>query len=375
MRGKNGNWSEWFRFLRVDNKASILIIVLWAIALLGSFSVSMGYHVRQKITLADRIENRNFLYGVAEMGIAQALGNLLEKKKRGEIFHAFGEPLTTSERTFRGVAVGDGSGIFTVSYEYPLPTGEDRRMIYGIEDEAGKLNLNLAKAKTIGDLFQIISGLDEDEANEIAYSIVDWRDSNFSVAHPDYGAEDDYYEDLDEPYAAKDFAFQNLNELLLVRGMTMEIFERIKPYITIFGETGVNINTAPKDVLLALGCGEPLAVKIMEYRAGTDRVLATEDDRAFADATGIITALNSLSALSFAEEGLINRLVDEQQLGVNSEYFRIRSRAEMRRKKVAFEITAVADLEGKIYSWHSSVPRPMGKLEIEQAKEEEERYA
>jgi hypothetical protein len=39
-------------------RGSLLIVALWMIAILAILSVSIGQHVRQKISLADRIERR-----------------------------------------------------------------------------------------------------------------------------------------------------------------------------------------------------------------------------------------------------------------------------------------------------------------------------
>jgi hypothetical protein len=51
----------------------------------------------------------------------------------------------------------------------------------------------------------------------------------------------------------------------------------------------------------------------------------------------------------------------------------IRSRGAIVQKKVALEITAISDLEGKIYSWHSGIPRKMTELELKEAEEGRER--
>ena len=53
-------------------------------------------------------------------------------------------------------------------------------------------------------------------------SILDWRDSNRD--HRLNGAEEDYYRGLDPPYSCKDGPFDVVEELLLVRGVTPELF-------------------------------------------------------------------------------------------------------------------------------------------------------
>ena len=45
---------------------------------------------------------------------------------------------------------------------------------------------------------------------------------------------------------------ESLDELLLVNGMTKDIFERIKDYVTVWGSGMVNINTAGREVLWLL---------------------------------------------------------------------------------------------------------------------------
>lgn len=363
------NWLGPFPFRQATRAGSILILALWSIALLGSFSISMGYHVRQKMMLAERIDNRNYLYGVAQKGIEVGIAKLLQKKKEGSSYFSMGDSATANEREFRGVKPGEGEGRFTVSYEYPLPTEDGTKIIYGIQDEASKLNLNQAPAKTIRNLFQIIAGLDEEEASEIAYSIADWRDSDSSLSHPDYGAEDDYYEDLDAPYGAKDHNLETLNELLLVRGMTMEIYEKVKPYVTIYGGKEVNINTASRSVLLGLGFSETLVNAVVAYRSGTDRIEGTADDRVFSDVTTIADNLILTTKLSGSDANTVVRLVDEGAIAIGSDYFQIRSRGELWQRKLAVDIVAVSNLEGKIFSWQSGIPRSMNPVEIKEAED------
>lgn len=355
--------NEPFRFQFGNKSGSILVVSLWMISVLAVFSASLGYHVRQKISLADRIDRRNELVGLAETGVYQALFKIRLKKEAEEAYHGLNNSYTSGEDAFLGVRVGEGT--FTISEESQDPKDGQLKLRFRIGDEESKININVADAKIISKLFQVVADLDEEEANEIAYSVADWKDSDSSLSHPDYGAEDDYYEDLDLPYDCKDHIFESLNELLLVRGMTQELFERIKPFVTIHGSGAVNINTATREVLYSLGMDESLVDKVTTFRAGSDLEEGTADDGVFVDSANIAYTLDRGEGISPSDESLISSLLATERLGVQSNYFRIQSRGELRHKQQTLEVLVVADIEGKILSWSSGIPRRMTALEID----------
>lgn len=83
-----------------------------------------------------------------------------------------------------------------------------------ILDLSSRLNVNAATK----DMFLRLPGATE----EIADAIIDWRDSDSELLP--LGAESDYYLTLDPPYEAKNMPFDSLDELMLVRGVTRQIF-------------------------------------------------------------------------------------------------------------------------------------------------------
>ena len=89
----------------------------------------------------------------------------------------------------------------------------------------------------------------------IVQAIVDWVDPDSETLFPN-GAEDDYYLDLEPPYRAANRPFADIRELRLVRGVTEEIFQKLRPFVTVLPEpTAVNVNTAPIEILRTLGPG------------------------------------------------------------------------------------------------------------------------
>ena len=114
-------------------------------------------------------------------------------------------------------------------------------------------------------------GLTEEELNTIIYSLKDWMDEDEEISGI-HGAEDSFYRD--KGYACKNAPLDTLEEMLLVRGVTDEIFygnrERsgISSYLTVYGTHEININTAPVPVLMALSSdmSESLAEQMDEFR-------------------------------------------------------------------------------------------------------------
>lgn len=329
---------------------------LWAMTLLSSFAISIGYGVRQRAVLADRIDLRNWLYGIAEVGVEKCVEQL-KKEDTTSGYDYLSEDWSRGESSYREVAVGEGT--FTISYDYLNPDTGVREVWYGIQDEESKINVNTAEAKVLIRLFEMTAGADEEAAGQMAYGIVDWRDTDSALSHPTDGAEDDDYEDLDFPYEAKDRPFEVLNELLLVRGMTLECFEKVRPWLTVYGGGAVNINTASREVLLALGIEDSVVSKILAYRNGTDRQPGTGDDQAFVQTQAIVSGLTAQAQLSAAEAATVSNLAAAGTLGVSSSHFMIHSVAQIKRKNRMMEITAVAERSGKIFYWSSGIPRRM----------------
>lgn len=146
-----------------------------------------------------------------------------------------------------------------------------------IVEESGRINLNnllfnndesetftLKALKRLGKRLQI--------SDELWSSLADWQDSDDQTRSN--GAETPYYQSLKPPYAARNGKLATIAELSLVKGFTPEIIARLKPFVTIYADQAgapqspVNVNTASKEVLMALddGIDERMAERILEGR-------------------------------------------------------------------------------------------------------------
>jgi general secretion pathway protein K len=339
------NHKQYVRRLQ-PSRGSVLIIALWSLLLLTTFAVQLGVIVRQKITLVHRLDDRDKRYRIAEAGVKYAISKL---RKEDALYAAdfLAEFWSDSRDLFENIRVGKGS--FTVSFDYQ--DGESSRSFYGLQDEEGKINLNTADTDVIIGLLELAAGLSHSDAEEVAYNIVDWRDQDSFFQHPQYGAEDSDYTGRKDSYEAKDSDFEIIEELLLVDKMDQEIFEKIKGFITIYGEGKININTAPKTVLMASGLDKYIADNILLFRNGGDQIAGTGDDDIFIQPSAIVSRLSQSFNLSPSELGALSNLVAEEQFVTKSENFMIRCVAQLNYQKGQTAIVAVTDRTGQIKYW------------------------
>lgn len=116
--------------------------------------------------------------------------------------------------------------------------------------------------------------IEEDrEAIEIVDALVDWIDEDDDES--DQGAENSYYQSLKIPYDCRNGPIQNVEELLLVKGINREILfgvpgkSALADFVTVYGEDGkLNVNTANSIVIRAFDplISEELVGDFQEFR-------------------------------------------------------------------------------------------------------------
>lgn len=164
-----------------------------------------------------------------------------------------------------------------------------------VVDEDSKLNLNVAargdafsQNRTGAAILGLIGGLqynpmfEERDADgqfssrqEVCSALVDWADPNIETYGCDphsgtaqaSGAEDNFYQMLPDAYKRKNAAFDSLEELHLVRGISEDFWAtfvepdpfdpRSRP-VTVWGQGGTNVNTANAQAVLAIVCANAL---------------------------------------------------------------------------------------------------------------------
>ncbi len=158
---------------------------------------------------------------------------------------------------------------------------EQGELRIAIEDETGKLNLNMVSLPNGSfnepyrlmalRLFTLLK-----LPPELVETLADWTDEG-DTPHPN-GAESSWYQSLKPPYLPRNSYLKTVDELALVKGFAGAPLQRIRPFVTVYGDlppgapaAPININTAPKEVLMALDerIGSTLADRIIVYRRDT----------------------------------------------------------------------------------------------------------
>jgi general secretion pathway protein K len=146
-----------------------------------------------------------------------------------------------------------------------------------VSEESGKININ-GLVRQNGDFethtFEALQRLAArlKVPNEVWGAVADWIDGDDLPRSG--GAESSYYRSLKPEYTSRNGKVMTLSELSLIRGVSPEILDKLRPYLTPFAEQAnaplptVNINTASKDVLAALdkGIDDRMAERILEER-------------------------------------------------------------------------------------------------------------
>lgn len=247
---------------RAGQGGAALIMVIWVLAAL---SIILSEFVFSSRTSLNAARNRK----MDATSYYLALG-------------AFSLAVDEISGDYQYLLPGDGGGVIFMhkgeqneeGQEYPVREGTipgAGKYFYQITDEESKMNINSVDRKQLVEFFRLLGIPMGVERDTIVDSILDWRDSN--DMHRLNGAEDDYYQSLAPPYSAKNNDFDSAEELLLVKGMTREIFYGLKTgsgkslseLVTVFGDR-LNFNTASEEVIRSFYVQPGMVTKITGER-------------------------------------------------------------------------------------------------------------
>lgn len=234
-----------------------LMLVLWVLTLLSIMVFEFCYTMRIEATITRNFKEGERSYFLAQAGIHRAIIEIVRTKRTVKKFEGSKESMVKDEEkdVDDEEEQSDEWKPREEPYTFPLEDGECE---VNISDEGSKINLNwIAKnAKTnrklLTDIFENSFGLEGEERDIIIDSIIDWVDKDHN--HLMNGAEDEYYESLEDPYECRDGDFVVTEELLLVRGVTEDMYY------------GRNLSSRQRDELM----GEAGAYPIKELEQGLE---------------------------------------------------------------------------------------------------------
>jgi general secretion pathway protein K len=181
--------------------------------------------------------------------------------------------IAKSGQTLRSTYITELNKIYNIQSEVEFPVerdlGSNTQLAVKIEDENAKFNINcILQKNTFTDKTINLTNLQNlfEYLNinpKLALVIADWIDPD---SEPREGLSD-------SENNAKNAYLQSIDELKLIPGIDKNIFETIKPYLTVYGysnitDSTININTAKLPVLMSLhkDMTETLAKRIIDYR-------------------------------------------------------------------------------------------------------------
>ncbi|MBM4286063.1 MAG: general secretion pathway protein GspK [Deltaproteobacteria bacterium] len=231
-----------------DQQGMVLLLVLWIVTLVSVVVLGWTQEWRTEVKLAANQREERQSRRLAEAGVYFALGRLLQAVSPGQApLPAEAPPLWRADQSLHVLEMESG------------------RAEVRVADEGGKINLNLANERILTNLFLAL-GLEKEEAASRVAAVSAWRGRQFQVSPfalprppiPQEGSR----------YLPKRQRFDTVEELAWLPGFAgSPLLPRLGQWLTVQEVSqGINLNTAPREVLQALGLGPQQIDELMLHR-------------------------------------------------------------------------------------------------------------
>ncbi|WP_131781724.1 type II secretion system minor pseudopilin GspK [Legionella gresilensis] len=223
-----------FNFYR---KGSALISALFIMTLVAIAATAMSIRLQLDIYRTQLTITSDKLYLASQVVAFWAMGELIDVKNQYTIANNHGKVKN-----------------FPKQYSSIYPNVTISGSLYDLQ---AFFNLNNLSDKNYYPVFlkflsNVLTKTPPQEQERLAVAILQW----LTPYTPGRGNDEfiTYYLKQKPPYYPSKQLFQSVSELRLVRGITGEIYQQLSPFITALPTvTPININTAPRKVLMALG--------------------------------------------------------------------------------------------------------------------------
>ena len=241
----------------------VLLAVLWVTALLSMFALNYSTEARLKglsvQTSRDLSRDRLLLLSALELGRHEYLKYLANKD-------------SLEDKDFMEWITGRPLELLYPRHEPYRVEVDGRSVLVAIIAGTGRLNVNTIAQPLLERILEVCGVEPGLRMTMIVNALLDWRDHD--DLHRLEGAESDYYLGLDLPYHAKNEDVQSLEELLLVRGVSPELYHGTPDgpgLVDFLDTTGKNTvldvnSVSPKAFALIAGFPEEAAEAIVAVR-------------------------------------------------------------------------------------------------------------
>ena len=168
----------------------------------------------------------------------------------------------------------DNTRVVQLQFPTGIVTGE-------IIPETSKLSVNMATPRELSNLILAL-GVEPDQAQQIVAGILDWRGPTQGGSFSEW---DQYYMSLTPSFRSRHASFQEIEELLLVRGVTPDLFygsytrdaqgqltprPGLRDCLSVYGSEGpFDVGTVQPAVMQAIGIPAEVASAIVVLRTAT----------------------------------------------------------------------------------------------------------
>lgn len=302
----------------------VMLVIVTLAVLAGSFAAAMKVELR----LAQHDSHETELEWLGRSGVE------LGRYVLSQSVNIPNEPWDSLNQKWAGGPMGTNEVLETISLvDNPLGNGSFSIRITDLER---KFNINLMN-EAIWQQVLSVMGVDLGEMSTIIDSYLDWMDVDENT-HLSGTESDDYTSSPNPPfppYVAKNGPIDDVAELMLIRGITPEMYwgssggdrrSRDRPQLGFVAPPGsigggnfglvdlftpisagtININTAPSSVLqLIPGVDSALAQAIISHRSGLDGSEGNEDDMPFRTPGELINVPGMFPQMIQAMQGLL----------------------------------------------------------------------
>jgi general secretion pathway protein K len=299
------------------NGGVALLLVLWALVLLGTLALGFSWSMRTEALAARNGIDEARAYFQARTGVSRAVA-LLRSLPPDNVMSA-------------EIAAEDGDASYDVR----------------VESESGKVDVNLVSEEVLLGVLKKW-GLPEEEAEAVRDAILDWRDED-DVARP-RGAERPEYAGMPEPVTPRNGRIRSVGELSHVKGVTGEVYGAFLSRVFTVHGNSVQLNSlrAPEIVLRSLpGVSPEAADRIVAGRREEPPISAA--DLAAMAGEGLLTA-QGLALLSGGPSSNVYTITATGRAGNDV----------TRAVRCLVEVSGSGGKEVKMLGWLDKAPREEG---------------
>ncbi|MBW1742444.1 MAG: general secretion pathway protein GspK [Deltaproteobacteria bacterium] len=249
-----------------NNRGMALILTILVISLIVALTLQFNASMRSDLQATANLRDGVKMGYIAKSGFNYALAVLSVDSAEGSV-----DSLHDTWADSKALSENAASLFDEGRIEVKISDHSARIQVNRLVGENGEYNA-VQKGLMTRFLNSPAFGLSSEDVDNIVDAIKDWIDGNSEVTK--FGAENTYYQTLEKPYSCKNAPLEFVEELLLVRGITKDLFygteERpgISHYLSTYGDGKINVNNAGPLILRALSddMDDGMVEEMVSYR-------------------------------------------------------------------------------------------------------------